>query len=244
MGKIEQEMNIALKVESLCCFYGKTQVLWGISFRVRAGSITTILGSNGAGKSTIVRSVAGLHAVGRGQVIYEEEIINDLDPFERVELGISLVPEERRLFPNLTLDDNLRLGAYIKRARMQAEERLGEIYQRFPFLSRRRRQLAGTLSGGEQQMAAIGRGLMSKPKLLMLDEPSLGLAPLLAKEVFELTREINREGVTVLLIEQNVHQSMRIADEVFVLESGHVVAQGSSEEISKEERIRSAYLGI
>jgi branched-chain amino acid transport system ATP-binding protein len=159
-------------------------------------------------------------------------------------LGISLVPEERRLFPILTVEDNLRLGAYIKRVRPETQKTLEGIYERFPILSRRRRQLAGTLSGGEQQMAAIGRGLMSKPKLLMLDEPSLGLAPLIAKQVFELTKEINRDGVTVLLIEQNVHQSMRIAEEVFVLASGHVVAQGNSEELSKEEHIRSAYLGI
>lgn len=237
-------MNIILKVDSLSCFYGKTQVLWGISFQVKEASITTILGSNGAGKSTIVRSAAGLHPIGHGKMIYEETLINHLDPFERVELGISLVPEERRLFPYLTVEDNLRLGAYIKRARQKNQKTLEGIYELFPILSRRRLQLAGTLSGGEQQMAAIGRGLMSKPKLLMLDEPSLGLAPLIAKQVFELTKEINRNGVTVLLIEQNVHQSMRIAKEVFVLASGHVVAQGSSKELSEEEHIRSAYLGI
>lgn len=233
-----------LLVESLSCFYEKTQIIWDISFSVKEKTITTILGSNGAGKSTILRTVAGIHEAKKGRIIYGEKLINRRDPFERVQLGISLVPEERRLFPYLTVEDNLRLGAYIQRARIEAEKTLREVYERFPILSRRKRQMAGTLSGGEQQMAAIGRGLMSKPKLLMLDEPSLGLAPMLTQQVFELIKKIHQDGVTILLIEQNVHQSMRIANDLFVLESGHIVAQGSAEELSKEDHIKSAYLGM
>ena len=237
-------MNSILLVESLSCFYAKSQVIWDISFSVKEKTITTILGSNGAGKSTILRTVAGIHEPKKGRIIYEGRPINRSDPFERVQLGISLVPEERRLFPYLSVEDNLRLGAYIQRARGEAEKTLGEVYERFPILSRRKRQMAGTLSGGEQQMAAIGRGLMSKPRLLMLDEPSLGLAPILTQQVFELIKNIHQDGVTVLLIEQNVHQSMRIANDLFVLESGHIVARGSAEELSKEDHIKSAYLGM
>jgi len=233
-----------LTVDSLSCFYRKTQVLWDISFGVKDKTITTVLGSNGAGKSTILKTLAGLHDSKTGRITYGEKNITYCDPPERVELGISLVPEERRLFPYLNVEENLRLGAFIKRARVETEKTLKYVYDLFPILPAKRKQLAGTLSGGEQQMAAIGRGLMSIPKLLMLDEPSLGLAPLITKHVFELIENINLAGITVLLIEQNVHRSMHIADHVFVLESGHIVAQGSPEVLSQEEHIKNAYLGM
>ena len=233
-----------LNVDSLSCFYAKIQAIWNISFMVQEESITVILGSNGAGKSTILRTIAGLHEPQAGEILFMGESIEKHAPFERVERGISLVPEERRLFPFLTVEENLHLGAYIKRARSDTKNTMEQIYDLFPILSSRKDQLAGTLSGGEQQMAAIGRGLMSIPKLLMLDEPSLGLAPLITKQVFALIKDIHQTGVTVLLIEQNVHQSMRIADEVFVLESGRMIAKGTPDELSKEEHIKNAYLGI
>lgn len=233
-----------LRVESLSVSYGSTQILWDISFSVEKKSITAILGPNGAGKSTILDTLAGLLEPSSGDIIFEEKNINKQAPYQRVEAGISLIPEGGRLFPYLTAQENLEIGAYTQRARAETKESLEWLYQLFPILGERRKQLAGTLSGGEQQMVAIARGLMSKPKLLMLDEPSLGLSPLLILNVFKLVGEIHNAGVTVLLVEQNVHHALRIADRVFVLESGKIVMEGSSEEISKEEHIKRAYLGL
>lgn len=233
-----------LRVESLSVSYGSTQILWDISFNVEEKSITAILGPNGAGKSTILDTLAGLLEPSSGDIIFEEKNINKQAPYQRVEAGISLIPEGGRLFPYLTAQENLEIGAYTQRARAETKESLEWLYQLFPILGERRKQLAGTLSGGEQQMVAIARGLMSKPKLLMLDEPSLGLSPLLILNVFKLVGEIHNAGVTVLLVEQNVHHALRIADRVFVLESGKIVMEGSSEEISKEEHIKRAYLGL
>lgn len=233
-----------LKVESLSVFYDGAQALWDVSFNVEQKSMTAVLGSNGAGKSTVLNTVAGLLKPSSGNIIFEEKNISNYEPYERVEAGISLIPEGRKLFPYLTVEENLEIGAYVKRARADTKKSLEWVYHLFPILKERRKQLAGTLSGGEQQMAAIARGLMSKPKLLMLDEPSLGLAPIIVLEVFKLLREINDAGVTILLVEQDVYQTLRIAEKAFVLETGKIVMEGSGEELMKEEYIKKAYLGL
>jgi len=233
-----------LRVESLSVFYDGAQALWDVALNVEGKSVTAVLGSNGAGKSTILNTLAGLLRPSSGNIIFEGKNINDYEPYERVEAGISLIPEARRLFPYLTVEENMEIGAYGKRARADTKKSLEWVYQLFPILKERRKQLAGTLSGGEQQMAAIARGLMSKPKLLMLDEPSLGLAPIIALEVFKLIRAINDAGVTILIVEQDVYQTLRIAKKAFVLETGKIVMEGSGEELMKEEYIKKAYLGL
>lgn len=233
-----------LEVCSLSVSYGRTQVLWDIAFSVAKGSITTILGSNGAGKSTILRSLAGLLEIESGIISFENKSIQNLEPHDRVKIGISLVPGERRLFPHMTVEENLQLGAYIRRARAKTTETLQYVFDLFPILKERRNQLAETLSGGEQQMTAIARGLMSQPRMLMLDEPSLGLDPITTSQMFKLLVTINNLGVTVLLIEQNVNQALKISDQIYVLESGNIVAQGSPAELSKEEHIKKAYLTL
>ncbi len=233
-----------LSVESLSVFYGKAQALWDVSLNVEEKSITAVLGSNGAGKSTLLNTLAGLLQTTSGNIIFEGKNINDYEPYQRVEAGISLIPEGRRLFPYLTVEENLQIGAYGKRARADTQKSLEWVFHLFPILKERRKQLAGTLSGGQQQMAAIARGLMSKPKLLMLDEPSLGLAPIIALEVFKLIREINDAGVTILLVEQDVYQTLRVAVNAFVLETGRITMEGPGEELMKEESIKKAYLGL
>ncbi len=233
-----------LKVESLSVFYGKAQALWDVSIDVEEGSTTVVLGSNGAGKSTILNTLAGLLKPSSGNIIFEGRNINEYEPYQRVEMGLSLIPEGRRLFPYLTVKENLEIGAYGKRARADSRKSLEWVDSLFPVLRKRRKQLAGTLSGGEQQMVAIARGLMSKPKLLMLDEPSIGLAPIIVLEVFKLIREINDAGVTVLLVEQDVYHTLKVAEKAFVLETGKVVMEGSGEELLKEENIKKAYLGL
>lgn len=233
-----------LSVESLSVFYGKAQALWDVSLNVEEKSITAVLGSNGAGKSTLLNTLAGLLQITSGNIIFEGKNINDYEPYRRVEAGISLIPEGRRLFPYLTVEENLQIGAYGKRARADTKKSLEWVFHLFPILKERRKQLAGTLSGGQQQMAAIARGLMSKPKLLMLDEPSLGLAPIIALEVFKLIREINDAGVTILLVEQDVYQTLRVAVNAFVLETGRITMEGPGKELMKEESIKKAYLGL
>lgn len=233
-----------LRIESLSVFYNGAQALWDVSLNVEEKSITAVLGSNGAGKSTILNTLAGLLKSSSGNIIFEGKSINEYEPYKRVEAGISLIPEGRRLFPYLTVEENLQIGAYGKRARADTKKSLEWAYHLFPILKERRKQPAGTLSGGEQQMAAIARGLMSKPKLLMLDEPSLGLAPLIVLEVFKLIREINDAGVTILLVEQDVYQTLRVATKAFVLETGKIVMEGSGEELMQEEHVKKAYLGL
>ena len=233
-----------LKVESLSVFYNEAQALWDVSLDVEEGSTTVVLGSNGAGKSTILNTLAGLLKPSSGNIIFEGRNINECEPYQRVEMGLSLIPEGRRLFPYLTVEENLEIGAYGKRARADTRKSLEWVDSLFPVLRKRRKQLAGTLSGGEQQMVAIARGLMSKPKLLMLDEPSIGLAPIIVLEVFNLIREINDAGVTVLLVEQDVYHTLKVAEKAFVLETGKVVMEGSGEELLKEESIKKAYLGL
>lgn len=233
-----------LTVDSLSVFYDKTQALWGISFGVEAKSITAVLGSNGAGKSTLLNTVAGLLGAKSGSIIWEGQNIARYTPYQRVEAGISLIPEGRRLFPYLTVMENLEIGAYPRKARAETRRSLEWVFELFPVLKERARQLAGTLSGGEQQMAAIARGLMSRPKLLMLDEPSQGLAPMVTLEVFRRLIELNQAGLTVLIVEQNVRNVLRIAEKAFVLETGKIVLEGSGQELLQEEHIKRAYLGL
>nr|MBO2487437.1 branched-chain amino acid ABC transporter ATP-binding protein [Bacillota bacterium] len=233
-----------LEVREIDAFYGPVQVLWEVSFRVEAGELVTLVGANGAGKTTTLRVLSGLLHPRRGQVLFEGKPIHHLPAHRVTDLGLALIPEGRQLFPDMTVEENLLTGSYLPRARRSRVESLARVYQAFPRLKERRHQLAGSLSGGEQQMLAIGRALMSQPRLLMLDEPSLGLAPLLVKEVFRIVEEIRAQGVTVLLVEQNVTQALAVADRAYVLENGRITLEGSGPELLGDERVRAAYLGI
>jgi branched-chain amino acid transport system ATP-binding protein len=233
-----------LQVQSISVFHDEIQALWNITFEVQNGTITALVGSNGAGKTTLLSTIAGLLSPREGNLFFKEFDLKSHEAHQRVELGISLIPEGRRLFPFLTVQENLEIGAYSNRARPKISETLLWIYSLFPRLLERKKQLAGTLSGGEQQMLAIGRGLMSRPELLMLDEPSLGLAPLFVIRIFELIQEISQEGVTILLVEQNVHTTLRIAQQAYVLETGRIVMEGSSSALLANDYVKRAYLGI
>jgi branched-chain amino acid transport system ATP-binding protein len=233
-----------LRVEGLEVAYGKVTALWGVSFDVREKEIAALVGANGAGKTTTLKAVSGLVRPVRGSVRLDGRALERLHTAEIVESGLVHVPEGRKLFPEMTVRDNLLLGGYHRGARRHQAERLERVFGVFPRLRERARQLAGTLSGGEQQMVAIGRGLMAGPRLLMLDEPSLGLAPILVEEMFRVIEEINRQGVTVLLVEQNTEHALAIAHRGFVLESGRVVLEGTGRELLANERVREAYLGI
>jgi branched-chain amino acid transport system ATP-binding protein len=233
-----------LQVQSISVFHDEIQALWNITFEVQKGTITALVGSNGAGKTTLLSTIAGLLSPREGALFFNRFDLKDYEPHQRVELGISLIPEGRRLFPFLTVQDNLEIGAYCRRSRLSISDNLRWIYGLFPRLFERRKQTAGTLSGGEQQMLAIGRGLMSRPDLLMLDEPSLGLAPLFVLKIFELIQEINREGLTLLLVEQNVQSTLRIAKMAYVLEIGKIVLEGPASRLLNDEYIKQAYLGI
>jgi branched-chain amino acid transport system ATP-binding protein len=237
-------MAAVLEVRNIAAAYGDVQALWDVSFSVEQGHVTTLLGSNGAGKTTSLRVISGLLPALEGEVILRGERISGMSPHRIVELGVIQVPEGRHLWPNMTVEDNLLLGAYPKRARAERAATLRTVYALFPRLMERRSQLAGTLSGGEQQMAAIGRGLMGKPEILMLDEPSLGLAPILVDEVFRVLTEIVAQGVTVLLVEQNVHRALEVAQTASVIENGRVVLSKSATEMANDPNVRSAYLGL
>ena len=233
-----------LEVEDISVFYGSIQALWDVSFEVREGEIVTLLGSNGAGKSTAIKVSQGLIRPASGEVRFHGEIVGRLSPHEVVDQGLCLVPEERHLFPHMSILENLELGAYPHRARVLREETLQWIFALFPILQKRRRQNAHTLSGGEQQMLAIGRGLMAKPVLLMMDEPSLGLAPLLVAELFKTISEINLHGLSILLVEQNAQRALRLAQRAYVLENGRITREGLGKELLGDPYIRSAYLGM
>jgi len=233
-----------LDVSSISVFYDGVQALWSVSFFVQEKAVTALVGSNGAGKTTTLSTVAGLLKPREGSISFEGGGIDALESHERVERGISLVPEGRRLFPFLTVQENLEVGAYSGRARPQLSESMKRIYDLFPRLHERKGQLAGTLSGGEQQMLAIGRGLMSRPRLLMFDEPSLGLAPLFVLKMFELIQQINRQGVTILLVEQNVQTTLQIAQRAYVLETGKIVLDGTGARLLADDHIQKAYLGL
>jgi branched-chain amino acid transport system ATP-binding protein len=232
-----------LQVSGLQVAYGDVQALWGVDFEVPAGRIVALLGANGAGKTTTLRAISGLTRPRAGRIRFDGEDLGSLAPHAIVALGLAHIPEGRRLWPGMTVRENLELGAFPARARPHRQAGLESVLRLFPRLAERHRQLAGTLSGGEQ-MLAIGRALMARPRLLMLDEPSLGLAPRVVAELFEIVRRINAEGVTVLLVEQNVHQALGIADHGFVLETGRVVTAGAARTLLDDPYIKEAYLGL
>ena len=219
-------------------------MLRGVSLEINEGEIVSLVGANAAGKSTMVKALSGIIKPWRGQVLFDGVRVDTLEPHEIVELGIVQVPEGRRLFPQMSVLENLLLGAYTPRARRDYEKTLRDIFEMFSILKERQNQLAGSLSGGEQQICAIGRGLMAKPKLLMLDEPSLGLAPILVAQVLNMVKAIREQGVTVLLVEQNVRQSLALADRGYVLENGRIVMEGPSAALLADDRLRQAYLGM
>jgi branched-chain amino acid transport system ATP-binding protein len=233
-----------LEVHQLAVAYGDVQVLWDVSLRVERGEIVTLVGANGAGKTTLLRAISRTVPVRSGTIVLEGERIERARSARVVELGVAHVPEGRRLWPEMSVEENLILGAYPRRARASLDASLDHVFTLFPRVAERRRQPAGTLSGGEQQMVAIGRGLMSKPSILVLDEPSLGLAPIVVAEMFEAVRRINTEGTTVLLVEQNVRQALEIATRGYVVETGRVVGSGTREELLASDEIQKAYLGL
>lgn len=232
-----------LKIENIDVFYGAIHALKGISVEVHEGEIVTLIGANGAGKSTILRTISGLLKPKAGQITFEGKNIAGAAAQDIVKMSISQVPEGRRVFANMSVLENLELGAYIRSDSKEIQEDMEKVFERFPRLSERRSQLAGTLSGGEQQMLAMGRALMSRPRLLLLDEPSMGLAPLLVKEIFSIIKEINASGTTVLLVEQNAHMALSIANRAYVLETGRITLSGDAKELAASEEIRKAYLG-
>jgi len=233
-----------LSVEGVNASYGDVQVLWDVSLDVKEGEIVVIVGSNGAGKTTTLKVLAGLMYPNSGKVKLFGEDVTKVPPHERVRRRMALIPEGRMLFTRLTVEENLRLGAITPENRRARDETLKWVYELFPILKERKGQIAGTLSGGEQQMLAIARGLMSRPKLLMLDEPSLGLAPKIVAQMFDLIKEINDQGVAILLVEQNVWRALEIADRGYVMETGRIILSGSGRDLLSNEHVKRAYLGI
>jgi branched-chain amino acid transport system ATP-binding protein len=233
-----------LEVSNIDTFYGKIQVLWGVSLRINEGEIVALVGANGAGKTTLLNTISGLICPTSGSVEFLGKRIDGLTAHSIVELGISHIPEGRKLFPDMSVRENLEMGAYPYHAWKQKEETFEQIYQIFPILKERGGQLARTLSGGEQQMIAMGRGLMSRPKLCMFDEPSYGLAPIVVSEVFQVIKSLREQGITIFLIEQNVRHALEIADRAYVLENGRIVLEGASDELLQSDYVRKAYLGI
>ena len=236
--------NTLLALQDVTARYGDLQVLWGVTFSVREAEIATLVGANGAGKSTTLKAISGVVRASGGQITFAGERIERFAPHEIAARGIAHVPEGRRLFPLMSVKENLELGAITGEARRLRAESFERVFALFPKLKEREGQMAGTLSGGEQQMVAIARGLMARPRLLILDEPSLGLAPIVVREMFETIQTINREGITVLLVEQNVHQSLKLANRAYVLENGKVVLEGAGSELLNDQRVREAYLGV
>ncbi len=236
-------MSASLEIDGVYTAYDKADVLQGVSLSVKPGSITCLLGSNGSGKTTLVRSILGLTPVRAGRILFDGVDITRLPTHKIIATGIACIPEGRRVFPKLTVEENLRIGAYQESSDRAILARMAEIFEIFPRLFERRGQLAGTMSGGEQAMVSIGRGLMRAPKLLLIDEPSLGLSPLLVKENFNIIRQINERGITVLLVEQNVHQTLAISHFGFVLSKGRVATSGAPAELAAQEDVRAAYFG-
>ncbi|ODN29975.1 ABC transporter ATP-binding protein [Fervidobacterium thailandense] len=233
-----------LEIEGLHVYYGAIHAIKGISFKVEPGKIVTLIGANGAGKTTTLSTIAGLIKPRRGKIIYNGHEIQGLPPHAINRMGICLVPEGRRIFPNLTVMENLMMGAYNRKDKNGVKQDLEWVFSLFPRLAERKNQLGGTLSGGEQQMLAISRGLMSRPRVMMMDEPSLGLAPILVEEVFEIIKKINKEGVTILLVEQNAVGALKISDYGYVLETGNITLEGPAKELLANEQVKKAYLGL
>ncbi|MGC9360369.1 MAG: ABC transporter ATP-binding protein [Anaerolineae bacterium] len=232
-----------LQVENLHVAYGAIRALRGISFHIEQGEVVTLIGANGAGKSTTLRTISGLLRPSEGDVRYEGESLVRTPPERIVGLGISQVPEGRRIFPRLTVQENLEMGAYTRSDPAEIRESMERAFSSFPRLQERLSQRGGTLSGGEQQMLAMGRGLMSRPSLLLLDEPSMGLAPILVEEIFEIIRRINSEGTSILLVEQNAAMALSVADRGYVLETGSIVLEGTAQELARDPQVQAAYLG-
>jgi len=232
-----------LKVEAINVYYGAIHALKGISIEVNQGEIVTLIGANGAGKSSILKSISGLLTPKSGSIFFEGKNITGAPAQSIVKMGISQVPEGRRIFANMSVQENLELGAFLETDKTAVKQRMDNVFQRFPRLAERKNQSSGTLSGGEQQMLAMGRALMSKPRLLLLDEPSMGLAPILVQEIFNIIKEINEAGTTVLVVEQNAHQALSIAHQAYVLETGKIVLSGTAAEVAASEEVKKAYLG-
>lgn len=236
-------MNQLLEVKGIDVFYGDGQALWDVSITVEEGTIVALVGANGAGKTTLLKTISGLIHARKGEILLSGKSLSNLKPQKIVDRGIIHVPEGRRLFSNLTVLENLKLGAYVPRARPFFAESLERVFSLFPALNTRKDQKAGSLSGGEQQMLAIARGIMAQPKLLMLDEPSLGLSPILVKTIFELISALNEQKATILLVEQNIRQALKIAHQAYVLKTGKIVMSGRGDELLADEEIRKAYIG-
>jgi branched-chain amino acid transport system ATP-binding protein len=233
-----------LEIKGIDVCYGDVQVIWDVSFHVGNAEVVAMIGANGAGKSTILKTISGLLRPKKGEIIFEGAAINQVEPFLLIERGIAHVPEARRLFVEMTVEENLDMGSLRGTAKAQRRQTKEMVFELFPRLKERFRQRAGTLSGGEQQMLAIGRGLMSLPRLIMFDEPSLGLAPILVKEIFNVITRVREEGVTVLIVEQNVRQTLTIADRAYVLENGRIVMEGTGQTLLNDEHVKHAYLGV
>jgi len=233
-----------LEAQAISASYGDTRVLWDLSFSMEKGQLVALLGANGAGKTTTLKTICGLVRPTAGTIRYDGQVISGKPVHQVADMGITLVPEGRQLFPKMTVEENLLAGSYLKKAKGRRKENFERVYAVFPRLAERRTQMAETLSGGEQQMVAIGRALMQAPELIMLDEPSLGLSPLLVEEVFRVIRTLHRQGLTIFLVEQNVRQTMKIADYCYVMETGRIVQEGSGKDLESDPKVREAYLGF
>jgi len=233
-----------LNVNHIDVFHGTFQALWDVSLQVREGEMLALIGANTSGKSTLLDSISGLLHPARGRIEFEEREITRLDPYQIVEIGITQIPEGRRIFPEVSVLDNLLIGSYNRKAREKKEENLEKVYEFFPILRERRKQIAKTLSGGEQQMLVIARGLMADPKLMLIDEMSLGLAPIVINELFRALKEIRERGITILFVEQNVRRTLQEADRAYILETGRVVLSGSPSDLQEEDQVKKAYFGV
>ncbi|MBS7341115.1 MAG: ABC transporter ATP-binding protein [Suilimivivens sp.] len=231
-----------LSVKDLNVSYGAIHAIHDVSLDVNDGEIVSLIGANGAGKTTILHTITGLKKAQSGSVTYNDNDLLKTEPSKIITLGMAHVPEGRHIFPGMTVEENLEMGAYIRKDDLSSS--MKEVYERFPRLKERRRQLAGTLSGGEQQMLAVGRALMSKPSILLMDEPSMGLSPLLVKEIFSIIKEVHKQGITVLLVEQNAKMALSISDRAYVLETGHISMSGAADELLNDEQVKKAYLGL
>jgi branched-chain amino acid transport system ATP-binding protein len=238
------ERQRVLEIKNIDVFYGDVQVIWDVAFEVKKGEIVALIGANGAGKSTTLKTISGIVRPRKGEVVFDGAPIHKIEPYKLIEKGLALCPEARRLFVEMTVEENLDMGSLKGEAKQQRQKTKEMVFELFPRLKERRKQLAGTLSGGEQQMVAIGRGLMSLPKLLMFDEPSLGLAPILVREVFNVIKRIREAGTTVLIVEQNTKQTLSIADRAYVLETGKITLQGTGQALLNDEHVKKAYLGV
>ena len=232
-----------LELSNIHTYYGSIRAVRGISLHVESGEMVCLIGANGAGKSTTLMTISGIEHPVEGMITFEGKKITETRPGERVALGISQVPEGRLIFPNMSVLENLELGAYLRKGTAAIEEDLDQVFNMFPVLNERRKQQGGTLSGGEQQMLAIGRALMSQPRLLLLDEPSLGLAPIIVEQIFKIIQQINAQGTTILLVEQNAHLALQLTHRGYVMETGEITIEGTSDELLNDERVRQAYLG-